>query len=69
MDSFISLIKENIILFDIIFLIIIIYFALQCFAKGFFLSLVSFLKMGFGINYNYNFSSKIRTLCFRLHSK
>ena len=44
MDSFISLIKENIILFDIIFLIIIIYFALQCFAKGFFLSLVSFLK-------------------------
>ena len=44
LDSFISLIKENIILFDIIFLIIIIYFALQCFAKGFFLSLVSFLK-------------------------
>ena len=44
MDSFISLIKENIILFDIIFLIIIIYFALQCFAKGFLYSLVSFLK-------------------------
>ena len=44
MDNLISLIRENIVLFDIIFLIFIIYFAIQCFAKGFFLSLVSFLK-------------------------
>ena len=44
MDSFISFIRENISLFDIIFLIFIIYFSIQCFAKGFFLSLMSFLK-------------------------
>lgn len=44
MDSFISFIRENIALFDIIFLIFIIYFAIQCFAKGFFLSLMSFVK-------------------------
>ena len=44
MDSLISLIRENIVLFDIIFLIFIVYFSIQCFAKGFFLSLVSFLK-------------------------
>jgi len=44
MDNLISLIRENIVLFDIIFLIFIIYFAIQCFAKGFFLSLLSFLK-------------------------
>jgi len=44
MDNLISLIRENIALFDIIFLIFIIYFSVQCFAKGFFLSLISFLK-------------------------
>ena len=44
MDNFISLIRENVVLFDIIFLIFIIYFSIQCFAKGFFLSLISFLK-------------------------
>ena len=44
MDNLISLIRENIVLFDIIFLIFIVYFSIQCFAKGFFLSLVSFLK-------------------------
>ena len=44
MDNLISLIRENIVLFDIIFLIFIFYFAIQCFAKGFFLSLMSFLK-------------------------
>ena len=42
MDNLISLIRENIVLFDIIFLIFIIYFAIQCFAKGFFISLISF---------------------------
>ena len=44
MNSFIDLVRENIVLFDVIFLIFIVYFSLQCFAKGFFLSLVSFLK-------------------------
>ena len=44
MDSFLSFIRENIVLFDIIFLIFIIYFSIQCFAKGFFISLISFLK-------------------------
>ena len=44
MDSFFSLIRENLNIFDIIFSIIIIYFSLQCFAKGFVLSLISFLK-------------------------
>ena len=43
-DGFISFIKESIILFDIIFLIFIFYFAVHCFSKGFFLSLMSFLK-------------------------
>ena len=44
LDNFISFIGENIILFDVIFFILIGYFAIQCFAKGFFLSLMSFLK-------------------------
>ena len=44
MNSIFDFIKENIVLFDIIFLTFIIYFAFQCFAKGFFLSFVSFLK-------------------------
>tara|TARA_B100000959_G_scaffold212195_1_gene223122 strand:+ start:884 stop:1429 length:546 start_codon:yes stop_codon:yes gene_type:complete len=44
MDNFISFVREEIVLFDIIFLIFIIYFSFQCFAKGFVLSLMSFLK-------------------------
>ena len=44
LDNFISFIGENIVLFDVIFFIIIVYFAIQCLAKGFFLSLISFLK-------------------------
>ena len=43
-DNFISFFKDNIVLFDIIFIIILTYFSIQCFAKGFFLSLISFLK-------------------------
>ena len=43
-DSLIDFIQENIVLFDIIFLSFIIYFSFQCFVKGFFLSLMSFLK-------------------------
>ena len=44
MNSIVNFIQDNVALFDVIFLIFIIYFALQCFAKGFFLSLISFLK-------------------------
>ena len=44
MDNFISFINENIALFDIIFLIFIIYFSIQCLIKGFVISLISFLK-------------------------
>ena len=44
LDSFTSFVKENIVLFDIIFIIFIFYFSIQCFAKGFFISLISFLK-------------------------
>ena len=44
MSDLISFIRENILLFDIIFLIFIIYFSSQCFAKGFLVSLFSFLK-------------------------
>ena len=43
-EDIISFIKENVVFFDILFLIFIFYFAFQCFAKGFFLSLMSFLK-------------------------
>ena len=43
-DNLLRFISENIALFDIIFLIFIIYFSIQCFAKGFFISLMSFLK-------------------------
>ena len=44
MDNFISFINEKITLFDIIFLIFIIYFSIQCLINGFVLSLISFLK-------------------------
>ena len=44
MDNSISFVKESVVFFDIIFLIFIIYFSFQCFAKGFFISLISFLK-------------------------
>ena len=44
MDDFVSFINENITLFDVIFLIFVIYFSIQCLMKGFVLSLISFLK-------------------------
>ena len=43
-DNFFTIIKENIILFDIFFLVFLLYFSIQCFTKGFLLSLISFLK-------------------------
>ena len=45
MDNFLSFIREDIVLFDIIFLIFIIYFSLQCFAKGFFFKSDIFFKV------------------------
>ena len=43
-DSIITFVGDKVVLFDIIFLIFIIYFSIQCFSKGFFMSLISFLK-------------------------
>ena len=43
-DSFFENFIININLFDIFFLIILIYFVIQCFLKGFSLSLISFMK-------------------------
>ena len=43
-DNIITFVSEKVVLFDIIFFILIIYFSFQCFSKGFFLSLISFLK-------------------------
>ena len=43
-DNFLTFITKNIILFDILFLIFLVYFSIQCFSKGFFISLISFLK-------------------------
>ena len=43
-DNFLTFFSENIILFDILFLIFLVYFSIQCFSKGFFISLISFLK-------------------------
>ena len=43
-DNIITFVSDKVVLFDIIFLIFIIYFSIQCFSKGFFISLISFLK-------------------------
>ena len=43
-DNIIAFVSEKVVFFDIIFLILVIYFSLRCFSKGFFLSLISFLK-------------------------
>ena len=43
--SFFENFINNINLFDILFLIILVYFVIQCFLKGFSLSLISFMKL------------------------
>ena len=43
-DGFIDYFTKNINLFDIFFLIILIYCVIQCYLKGFSLSLISFMK-------------------------
>ena len=42
-------ILSNINVFDIIFLVIMIYFIIQCFLKGFSLSFISFMKWVFAL--------------------
>jgi membrane protein required for colicin V production len=44
MENFLEFISENINLFDLFFLILMIYNVAQCFLKGFSLSLISFMK-------------------------
>ena len=44
MIDFLNHFVSNINFFDIFFLVILLYFALQCFLKGFSLSLISFMK-------------------------
>jgi len=44
MDNIISFIKDNLVVFDIAFLIFVAYFAIQCLAKGFVLSIISSVK-------------------------
>ena len=44
MTGFFEHLFDNVNLFDIFFLIILIYFVIQCFLKGFSLSLISFMK-------------------------
>ena len=44
MSDLVNIIRENIILFDLLFIIFLIYFCVQCFAKGFVMSLMSFIK-------------------------
>ena len=59
MSDFLEKIIGNINIFDIFFLIILIYFTVQCFLKGFSLSLISFYEMGSINNNNNYFSTKI----------
>ena len=48
--------------FDIIFLIILIYFTVQCFVKGFTLSLISFMKWGFSTIITIIFVPKVQPI-------
>ena len=43
-DVFIDYFTNSINLFDIFFIIVLIYFVIQCYLKGFSLSLISFMK-------------------------
>ena len=48
MDGFLEILS-NINIFDIIFLILMFYFVIQCFLKGFALSFISFMKWVFAL--------------------
>tara|TARA_X000000950_G_scaffold262334_1_gene333465 strand:+ start:1347 stop:1892 length:546 start_codon:yes stop_codon:yes gene_type:complete len=49
MENFFVQVIKNVNIFDFIFLIILFYFVIQCFLKGFSLSLISFMKWIFSI--------------------
>ena len=51
----------NINIFDLAFIVIIVYSIIQCFIKGFSLSFISFMKWIFALGNNY-FSSETATL-------
>ena len=44
MDNILSFINDNLVVFDVIFLIFIAYFGIQCLARGFILSIISSVK-------------------------
>mgnify|MGYP001162316920 FL=1 len=44
MDNIVSFIKDNLVVFDIAFLIFVTYFAIQCLTRGFVLSIISSVK-------------------------
>ena len=44
MSNFIEFIKEEVLLFDIIFILVILYNVIKCFAQGFSLSFLNSLK-------------------------
>ena len=44
MNNLIEFIKEGVLVFDVIFILVILYNVIRCFSDGFFLSFLSFLK-------------------------
>ena len=44
MDNILSFISDNLVVFDVMFLIFVAYFAIQCLTKGFVLSIISSVK-------------------------
>jgi len=60
MSSLIEFIKEDILLFDIIFLIIILYNIIKCFSDGFSLSFLSSLKWIISVIVTINFVPKLQ---------
>ena len=60
MNSLIEFIKEDILLFDIIFLIIILYNIIKCFSDGFSLSFLSSLKWIISIIVTINLVPKLQ---------
>jgi membrane protein required for colicin V production len=49
MSSFVDFIKDNILLFDIIFSLVVLYNVIKCFSQGFSLSFITSLKWVFSI--------------------
>jgi membrane protein required for colicin V production len=62
MNSLIEFIKEDILLFDIIFILVILYNIIKCFSDGFFLSFLSSLKWAVSIIATIIFVPKLQPL-------